>query len=321
MSTQTPEAAVENRVRETAQPQKSRSWWTLRRRESLTGYLAISPWLLGFILLIAGPMVFSGYLMFTSWDLISTPKWTGLANFTRLVHDAVFREVLWNTIFYTVISVPVQLAMALAVALLLNLEIVGRNIFRAAAFLPSQIPYVATAILWFIIYNPDFGVANQILNKFGLPGAHWLDNTHWVKPSLIIMSVWAFGNAMVIFLAGLQGIPQHLQEAASIDGAGTFRRFVHVTIPMLSPTILFNVVIGTIGALQVFVPPYIMTNGGPGNSSLMGVLYIYQVGFQNFDMGYASVLSWILFVIIMLITLAQFRIARRWVYYEEGDQR
>lgn len=319
MNAHNPEVAIERKVSKKARVRSGRSWWTLRRRESLTGYLAISPWLLGFILLIAGPMAFSTYLMFTSWDLISTPRWVGLANVSRLIHDSVFREVLWNTIFYTCISVPVQLALALGVALLLNLEILGRNVYRAAAFLPSQIPYVATAILWFIIYNPNFGVANQILGKFGFSEIHWLDNTHWVKPALIIMSVWAFGNAMVIFLAGLQGIPLHLQEAASIDGADIFRRFVHVTIPMLSPTILFNLIIGTIGALQVFVPPYIMTDGGPGNSSLMGVLYIYQVGFQNFDMGYASLLSWILFLIIMLLTLGQFRLARRWVYYEEGD--
>jgi multiple sugar transport system permease protein len=299
-------------------PQSRAPWLTLRRREALTGYAAILPWLLGFLLLTAGPMAFSAYLMFTQWDLISKPEWIGFGNFSRLVHDDVFREALWNTVMYTALTVPLQLVVALAVALLLNLDIIGRNVYRAAVFLPSQIPFVATAILWFIIYNPNSGLANELLGKVGIGSVNWLDDAHTVKPALIVMGVWAFGNAMIIFLAGLQNIPMHLHEAAAIDGAGIIGRFWHITLPMLSPTIFFNLIIGTIGALQVFVPPYVMTGGGPGNSSLMGVLYIYQTGFQNFSMGYASVLSWILFLVILFLTLGQFRLARRWVYYE-GD--
>ena len=274
--------------------------------------------MLGFVLFTAGPMLFSAYLIFTEWDLISAPQWIAFGNFTRLANNEVFAEVLSNTLVYTVMTVPFQLVLALAVALLLNLDIWGRNVFRAALFLPSQVPFVATAVLWFIIYHPDYGIANELLGAFGIPGVHWLDDARWVKPALAIIGIWSFGSAMIIFLAGLQNIPPSLREAAAIDGAGRFGSFWHITIPMLSPTIFFNLIIGTIGALQIFVPPYVMTNGGPGNASLMGVHYIYQTGFQNFSMGYASLLSWILFVVILLLTLVQFAIARRWVYYE-GD--
>ncbi|HEX3812249.1 MAG TPA: sugar ABC transporter permease [Mycobacteriales bacterium] len=300
-------------------PKKTESpWLTLRRREAITGYAAISPWILGFLLFTVGPMAFAGYLTFTKWDLISSPQWVGFANFTQLIHDSVFRRVLLNTLMYTGLTVPFQLIVALGAALLLNLDVWGKNLYRAAMFLPSQIPFVATAILWFVIYNPDHGLANEFLGKLHIPAVQWLTDGRTVKPALIIMGIWAFGNAMIIFLAGLQNVPASLQEAASIDGAGVVSRFWHVTIPMLSPIIFFNLILGTIGALQVFVPPYVMTNGGPGNDSLMGVLYIYQEGFQNFQMGYASLLSWILFVVILVLTLAQFKLARRWVYYE-GD--
>lgn len=299
-------------------PRATGPWLTLRRREALTGYLVIAPWLIGFVLFTAGPMVFALYLTFTKWDLISSPQWAGLANFKQLVHDGVFRAVLLNTLMYTGLTVPLQLVVALGAALLLNLNVWGKNLFRAALFLPSQIPFVATAILWFVIYNPDHGLANELLGKVGVSSVQWLTDGRTVKPALIIMGVWAFGNAMVIFLAGLQNVPVSLQEAASIDGAGAISRFWHVTVPMLSPIIFFNLILGVIGALQIFVPPYVMTNGGPGNDSLMGVLYIYQVGFQDFQMGYASLLSWILFLVILILTMAQFRLARRWVYYE-GD--
>jgi multiple sugar transport system permease protein len=295
-----------------------RPWLTLRRREAINGYAATSPWVLGFVLFTAGPMLFSAYLVFTEWDLISAPRFIAFGNFTRLANDEVFAEVLSNTLVYTVMTVPLQLVLALAVAMLLNLDIWGRNIFRAALFLPSQVPFVATAVLWFIIYHPDYGIANELLGAFGIPPVHWLDDARWVKPALAIIGIWSFGSAMIIFLAGLQNIPPSLREAASIDGAGRVKNFIYITVPMLSPTIFFNLIIGTIGALQIFVPPYVMTNGGPGNASLMGVHYIYQTGFQNFSMGYASLLSWILFLVILLLTLVQFRIARRWVYYE-GD--
>lgn len=289
---------------------------SLRSREALNGYLMISPWLLGFVIFTAGPMIYSAYLMFTNWDLISAPQFVGLQNFVSLVQDSEFRAVLENTFVYGIIVVPFQLAIALGVALLLNSSVIGTSVFRVACFLPSQVPFVASAVLWLVIFSPQFGLANNVLSIFHIPPQQWLANPNLVKPALAVVGIWGFGNFMVIFLAGLQTIPSHLQEAAEIDGAGPLSRFRNVTIPMLSPTIFFNVVVSIIGAIQAFVPMYVMTNGGPGTSSLTAVLYIYQVGFQNFDMGYASVLSWVLFVFILILTAIQFRVARRWVYYE-----
>ena len=288
----------------------------LQRREALNGYFAIMPWLLGFIIFIAGPMIYSLGLMFTKWDLLTPPVFNGLANFQRLAQDPTFFASLGNTVFYTALAVPLQLLVALCVALLLNTNIVGQNLYRAVIFLPSQIPIVATALLWFFIYSPTNGLANAIMGGLGLPQQRWLWDIHLVKPALIVMTVWMFGNAMIIFLAGLQDIPQQLYEAAEIDGAGMYRRLRHVTLPLLSPTIFFNLVIGIIGSFQVFIQVFIMTDGGPGTASMMYVLYLYRIGFEELNMGYAALLSWILFLIVLLITLVQFGVARRWVHYE-----
>jgi multiple sugar transport system permease protein len=203
----------------------------------------------------------------------------------------------------------------LFVAMLLNAGPRGTNIYRTLLYLPSQMPIVASSMLWFYIYSPN-GLANQLLHAFAIPPQRWLWTSLLVKPSLIIMAVWSFGNAMIIFLAGLQGIPQHLYEAARVDGANSWSTFRHITLPMLSPTILFNLVIGFIGTFQVFTNVYIMTNGGPGNASLMLNLYIYENGFQNFRMGYASVLAWVLFLIVLIATAVQLKLSKTWVYYE-----
>ncbi len=292
----------------------------LRRREAISGYIAIMPWLLGFLIFTAGPMLFSAYLTFTKWELLTPPRWIGLGNFRFLLVDKTFRTALWNTFFYTIISVPLQLAVALGVALLLNIGIRGKNWYRAIIFLPSQTPIVANALLWFFIFSPTYGLANVVMDVLGLPQQRWLWDVHLVKPALILMAIWAFGGAMIIFLAGLQNIPRSFYEAAEIDGAGNFAKFLHITIPLLSPTIFFNLVIGLIGAFQVFTPVYIMTQGGPGTASMMLGMYIYRHGFQQFNMGYASLLAWVLFVIVMLLTLLQFAGAKRWVHYE-GDTR
>lgn len=292
----------------------------LRRREALSGYLAIMPWLLGFLIFTAGPMVYSGYLVFTKWELLTPPRWIGLGNFRFLLLDKTFRTALWNTVMYTVLSVPLQLGVALGVALLLNLNIRGKNWYRAIIFLPSQTPIVANALLWFFIFSPTYGLANVVMDVLGLPQQRWLWDVNLVKPALILMAVWAFGGAMIIFLAGLQNIPQALYEAAEIDGAGAVSKFAHITIPLLSPTIFFNLVIGLIGAFQVFTPVYIMTRGGPGTASMMLGMLIYRHGFEQFNMGYASLLAWVMFVIVMILTLIQFTVARRWVHYE-GDTR
>jgi multiple sugar transport system permease protein len=291
----------------------------LRRKEAMFGYIAILPWLIGFLVFTAGPMVFSAYLTFTSWELITPPEWIGLANYEFLLKDKMFLDTLRNTTMYTVISVPLQLIIALGVALLLNLNVRGTNWYRAIIFLPSQTPAVASAMLWFLIFSPTSGLANVILKWFGVPEQRWLWDVNLVKPALITIAVWAFGGAMIIFLAGLQDIPQSLYEAADIDGASAVSKFFNITVPLLSPTIFFNLVIGLIGAFQVFTPVYLMTRGGPGTSSMMMNMLIYRHGFEEFNMGYASLLAWVLFLIVIVLTIVQFTVARRWVYYE-GDK-
>ncbi len=291
----------------------------LRRREAVYGYIAIMPWLIGFLVFTAGPMIFSGYLVFTEWELLTPPVWVGLDNVRFLLKDPMFRTALWNTFIYTVISVPLQLLVALGVALLLNLNIRGTNLYRAIIFLPSQTPVVASAMLWFFIFSPTQGLANAGLKVLGIPPQRWLWDINLVKPALITIAVWAFGGAMIIFLAGLQDIPQSLYEAADLDGASSFSKLLNITIPLLTPTIFFNLVIGLIGAFQVFTPVYLMTGGGPGTSSMMMGLLIYRNGFEEFNMGYASLLAWVLFVIVITLTAIQFTLARRWVYYE-GDR-
>jgi len=291
----------------------------LRRREALNGYLAILPWFLGFLIFTAGPMLYSAWLTFNSWELITPPRWVGLANYRFLLEDPLLKTALWNTFIYTVVSVPLQLLVALGVALLLNLNIRGTNLYRSLIFLPSQMPAVASAMLWFFIFSPTEGLANAGLGLFGIPPQRWLWDINLVKPALIAIAVWAFGGAMIIFLAGLQDIPPSLYEAADLDGATPWSKLLNITVPLLTPTIFFNLVIGLIGAFQVFTPVYLMTGGGPGTSSMMMSLYIYRHGFEEFNMGYASLLAWVLFLIVITLTIIQFTLARRWVYYE-GDR-
>jgi multiple sugar transport system permease protein len=306
----------------TQRPEARRSWLgsNLRRQEALAGYLAILPWFLGFLFFSLGPIIASFILMFMKWEVITPAEWSGLANFQRMFSDPLVLTSLWNTFFYTILAVPLNLAAALFASLLLNVSVRGTNVYRALIYLPSQMPIVATAILWFFIFSPTYGLANGILGWFGIAPQKWLWDVNLVKPSLVLMAIWAFGNAMIIFLAGLQGIPEALYEAARMDGANSWRLFRHITLPMLSPTIFFNLIIGIIGSFQVFTNVFIMTNGGPGSASLMLVLYIYRNAFQNFRMGYASLLAWVLFLIVLLMTLVQFRISRTWVYYE-GETR
>jgi multiple sugar transport system permease protein len=287
-----------------------------RQDEAFAGYLAILPWLLGFLIFSLGPIVASFVLMFVRWEVVTPPAWAGLDNFDRLINDPLVPVSLWNTLFYTVLAVPLHLLAALAAALLLNVGVRGTNIYRVLIYLPSQMPVVASAILWFFIFSPTYGLGNAVLGWFGLPAQQWLFDVNLVKPSLVIMAVWSLGGAMIIFLAGLQGIPEALYEAARIDGAGAWRLFRHITVPLLSPTIFFNLIIGIIGSFQVFTNVLIMTNGGPGNASLVFVLYIYRNAFQNFRMGYASLLAWILFLMVLLLTIVQFRVSRSWVFYE-----
>jgi multiple sugar transport system permease protein len=308
--------AVESRA--TALPAARRRWGGLLFREKVDGYVMILPWLLGFILFTAGPMLVSAGLAFTNYDVLTAPRFTGTANFSRMAADELFFKSLWNTAYYTFVGVPLHVCVALIAALLLNVSLPGIRFYRTAFYVPSMTPPVANALLWLWIYNPDFGLANVVLSALHLPTQKWLWDRDFAIPSLILMSLWALGSQMITFLAGLQNVPHQLHEAAQIDGAGTLARFRYITLPMLSPIVLFNTIIAVIGSFQVFTTAYIATNGGPENATLFYVLYLYRNGFEFFKMGYASALAWVLFVIVLIFTLIQFKLSNRWVYYE-GD--
>jgi multiple sugar transport system permease protein len=288
------------------------------RRELLEGYLFLLPWALGFLLFIAGPMVASLFLSFTSYDIAHPPTFVGLANYRQALRlDPLFWPSMGRTFYYALVVVPIGLAVSLLLAVLLNQRLAGTNLLRALYFLPHLTPVVATAVLWQWIFQPDVGLLNYGLHLIGVKGPGWLGSVEWAIPALIIMAIWrsAGGNAMMIFLAGLQGVPQELYEAAAIDGAGRWRRFRHVTVPMLTPTIFFNLVLGVIGSLQVFTSALVATNGGPAYATWFYALHIYTNAFQYFKMGYAAALAWIFFVIILAITYLQVRTSGRWVYY------
>jgi multiple sugar transport system permease protein len=235
--------------------------------------------------------------------------------------DDLFPTALYNTLYYTVVAVPAQVLVALLMALALNRQVRGINFFRTAYYLPTVTPTVASIILWVWIFNPDFGIANAVLHVVGIPPQKWLGDPQLAKPSLIIMSLWRVGSQMVIFLAGLQSVPEALHEAAAIDGANYLRRLLHVTIPMISPVIFFNVVVGVIDSFQIFTVAFIATGGGPVTATYFYVLHLYDQAFQNFHMGYASALAWVLFAVILAFTVGQFLLGRQWVYYEGGDRR
>jgi multiple sugar transport system permease protein len=293
----------------------------LHWRENIDGWMFIMPWVIGFLGFTLGPMIASAVMAFMDWDILTPPKMTGLANLTSMAKDPLFSKSLSNTAFYTFLGVPVYLVLSLLSAVMLNTGLRGMNVYRTFFFLPSLTPAVANALLWIWIFNPDFGLANALLYQLGLPGQKWLFDVNLAKPSFIIMGIWGMGGQMIIFLAGLQGIPEQLYEAANIDGANWWRRFRSVTLPMLSPTIFLNLVIGIIGSFQVFTTAYIATGGGPQNATLFYVLYLYRNAFDYFKMGYASTLAWVLFLIVLFFTLIQFWGARAWVYYEVEEAR
>ncbi len=290
--------------------------WTERR----DAYLFILPWMIGFVIFTAGPMLGSLYISFTRWEIVTPSVWVGLDQYQRLFADDRFYLSLWNTAFYVFLGVPLHLALALLAALAMNMNLKGIRIYRTLYYVPSLTPAVANSILWLWIFHPQWGLANAFLQWFGLEGLYWLQDPKLAKPSFIIMSFWTIGGQMVILLAGLKGIPQQLYEAAAIDGANTWHRFWNVTLPMLTPALFFNLIIAIIGAFQVFTQAYIMTEGGPNYATLFYLLYLYRMAFENFRMGYASAMAWVLFVIILFFTLIQFRLSDRWVFYE-GDLR
>ena len=290
----------------------------MARKEEIAFYLFISPWIIGFLLFDAGAILASFAISFTNWSALSTPSFTGVENYTKLINDSLFYKAMGNSLYYGLGSVGLGTIVSFLLALLLNQDVKGMALFRTIFYLPSVVSGIAVAILWIMILHQDFGLINSFLAFFGIKGPGWLVQPEWAMPSLILMSLWSAGGAMVIYLAGLQSVPTHLYEAAEIDGADTFQKFWNVTVPMMSPVILYNLIVGFIASIQGFVLVYIMTNGGPANATLVYGLYIYRTAFINFQMGYASALAWVLLVVIIIITVIQFTVARYWVYYE-GD--
>lgn len=288
----------------------------LRRQEIAWFYIFIAPWLAGFIGLTAYPILASIYFSLTQYSLLQPPKWIGVGNYATLFHDSLFWHSLAITFIYAIIAVPLNLALAFCCALLLNLRMPFMRLLRTVYYLPTVLPVAATSMLWLFLFLPQFGIIDWVIRAFsGHDGPDWLGDPQWVMPALILMSLWGIGSAMVIFLAGLQAIPTELYEAAELDGAGVLVRTRHVTIPMVSPVVLLNLILGLIGASQTFANVYIMTQGGPNYASYFYNLYLYQNAFQYFKMGVASAQAWVMFVLVMLLTLAVFRSSARWVYY------
>ncbi|MGQ9552699.1 MAG: carbohydrate ABC transporter permease [Anaerolineae bacterium] len=278
--------------------------------------MCIVPWLVGFLLFTAGPMLASIWLSATNYEILRPISFIGGANFAKAIRDPLFSKSLWNTAFYTALYVPLHLLTALLTAMLLNVRVHGLGVYRVIFYVPSIMPSVANAFLWMWIFNPNYGLANALLHTLGLPPQKWLFDEALAKPSFVIMGLWGLGSAMIVFLAGLQGIDPVLYEASEIDGATWWSKFWDITLPMLTPVIFFNLTMGIIGSFQVFTTAFIATGGGPNNATLFYVLYIYRQGWEFAKMGYASALAWVLFVIILAVTILQFRVAGRWVYYE-----
>lgn len=300
---------------------RKRRFSRIALRQNLLGYLWISPWLLGFLFFILGPMLASIGFSFTNYRIINESKWIGLQNYTyALFEDDLFWPSLGKTFYYMLVSVPLGLIGSLLLALLLNQRLRGESIFRTFFFLPSLTPAAAAAILWIWILHPEAGLVNYLLSLVGIPGPAWFGSTKWALPAIIMITLWTSigGGRMIIFLAGLQSVPQELYEAADMDGAASWAKFRHITLPMISPAVFFNMILGIIGALQVFTTAYITTRGGPGRATWFFALHIYTNAFEYFDMGYASALAIVLFFILLIFTIIQLRLSDRWVFYAGG---
>lgn len=295
-----------------------RQRFTPRQREAIQGMLYVSPWVFGFLIFTAGPLLASLFLSFTEWGFVDEPAFIGLENYQKMFKDPVFWIALRVTLTFTAFSVPLVIAVGLGTALLMTRKLPGMRIYRTIYYLPAVVGGVPMAILWTWVFNPDYGILNRLLHLAGLPGPNWLGSPQSAMFAVVLVSAWNFGLPMVVFIAGLQNIPQVLYEAASLDGARGWGKFRYVTLPMLSPTIFFVLVNQIIGAFQVFDVVFVISNGNgsPLRSTLMYLLYFYQNAFERFEMGYASALVWVLFVIIMGFTLLIFKSSSLWVYYE-----
>ena len=290
-------------------------WYSSTGREARSGYLFISPWIIGFLLFQVVPLIMVFYYSFTKYSVLTPPQWIGFDNYIKIfTKDDLFIKSMFNTFYIVAISVPLRLIIGFTLAMLINQKVKGLAIFRAIYYLPVIVPIAATSVLWEWMFQPRYGIINLIFEVIGLPTINWLVTTAWSKPAIIIVTLWRIGEAVILFLAGLQGVPKELYEAAEVDGAKNYQKLMKITIPLITPTILLQVIIEIIHVFQSFVWSYSMTEGGPLNSSLTYVLYIYRKAFDHFQMGYASALSVILFVIILLFTLLIFKSSNKWVY-------
>lgn len=292
----------------------------VRAKENRMGWLFAMPAVLGFVIFVLGPMIASLFYSFTDYNISGKWSFIGFGNYKNMFsgNDVYFYKSLGVTMQYVLLSVPLKIIYSFLLAMLLNQRIRGKSIFRTIFYLPTIVPTVAISMIWLWLLNPDFGLVNQMLRSVGLPGGKWIYAKESVIPSLAFMSVWTTGTITVVFLAGLQDIPKHLYEAMSLDGAGAWSRFRHVTVPMMTPTIFFNLCTTLIGSFQVFSEAYIMTNGGPDNASLFYVFYLYREAFSYSRMGSACAIAWVLFLIILAVTVLVFKSSDRWVFYEGG---
>ena len=299
-------------------PKSSRSERRKRRlREALVAYAFIAPWIIGFVIFTGGPILASFGLSFFKWKIVSPPQYLGLDNYAKMfTTDEWFRLSLVVTAKYLLFNVPLAQLLALLLALLLNQRVRMLGLWRTIFYVPAVISGVAGSVLWLWMYHNQLGVVNSVLALIGLEGTNWLYNKDTALGALVVKSLWNVGVPMVIYLAALQGLPQSLYEAADIDGAGEWTKFRNITLPLLSPAVFFNVIIGVISGVQTFAEPYVMTKGGPENATLFLGLYLYQSAFTFLNMGYASAMAWIMFVIIFTLTVFQFKLASRWVYYD-----
>jgi multiple sugar transport system permease protein len=289
---------------------------TLARSEARTALLFVSPWIIGFSVFLLYPLLASIYFSFCDYSVLRHPVWIGGQNYRDLAQDEVFWISLKNTAVYAAMALPFGMIVALSLALLLNTKVRGMTVYRTIFFLPSLVPTIPLAILWLWVFNGEHGILNEVLSSFHIPSPNWLGDTAWSKPALALLAVWGAGNAMVIYLAGLQDVPQELYEAADLDGAGWWARTRAVTLPMLSPVILFNGIMGIIGTLQVFAEPYVMFPGGsPARSTYFYTMYLFDNAFRYHKMGYACAMGWIMFLIILVLTLLALRLSERHVYY------
>lgn len=285
------------------------------RRELLKGLAFTGPWLIGLSVFTLLPAFMSLALSFCDYSVLNSPVFIGTGNFEDLAADSIFWKSLGNTLVYAVMALPMGTLTAITLALLLNQKIIGRPVFRTIFFLPSLVPLVALAILWNWIFNGKYGVLNFILAGIGIAGPEWLGDVHWAKPALVMTGLWGVGNAVVIYLAGLQDVPRDFYEAARVDGANWWQQTRNITLPMISPVIYFNVLMGCIGVLQIFAVPFVMTGGGPARSTLFYTMYLYSQAFKYLNMGYACAMAWILFLLVALLTFTAHKLSRKHVYY------